>query len=227
MAYAGPLVNGSVDHDAPPSRAAAPRWLGVLVLLAVGLHALTKADDGKLAEMLWACHVATTLIGLGLLAGAPRVVAVGFLFHAAIGCPAYLLDLIVSRTTTPTSVLVHALPLAFGGLSVRRSGLPPRATLIAWGGYLALQPVSYVITDPTLNVNLAHAVWEPIAGLVPGIWTSRLINATMALTFLVTAAAIVRFWSRRRRADVGSSAARALPGRGGAAPVPAKGGMAR
>jgi hypothetical protein len=227
MAEAGHLMNASEGRAAPSSQGAAPRWLGVLVLLAVGLHALTKADNGKLAEMLWACHVATSVIGLGLLAGAPRVVAIGFLFHAAIGCPAYLVDLVVSRTTTPTSVLVHVLPLTFGGLSVRRSGLPPRAPLIAWLFYLALQPVSFVLTDPALNVNLAHAVWEPIAGLVPGVWTSRLINATMALTFLVTAAAIVRFWSGRRGADVGSSAGRALPGRDGAAPVPAKGGMAR
>jgi hypothetical protein len=226
MADAGPLTKDSRGRAAPASRSAAPRWLGVLVLLAVGLHALTKAGDGKLAEMLWACHVATTLTGIGLLAGAPRVVAIGFLFHAAIGCPAYLLDLIVSRTTTPTSVLVHALPLAFGGLSVRRSGLPPRAPLIAWIAYLALQPVSYVLTDPALNINLAHAAWEPIAGLVPGIWAARLINATMALTFLVTAAAVVRFWSGRRRADVGGSEGRALPRRDGAPPVPVKGGMA-
>jgi len=203
------------DGEPAPSPAPLPRWSGLLVLIAVGLHALTR-DEGRLQDMLWACHVATTLMGLGLLAGAPRVVAIALLFHVAIGCPAYVLDLIVSRTTTPTSVLVHVVPLAFGGYSVRRSGLPPRATLIAWIGWLALQPVSYVLTDPALNINLAHAAWEPIARLVPGVWTSRLINATMALTFLVTAAAVVRFWC---------SVGRALPQRDGG-PVPAKGGMA-
>lgn len=196
---------------APP----APRWLGVIALVAVGLHALTR-DEGKLADMLWACHVATTAMGLGFLAGARRIVAVAFLFHVAIGCPAYLLDLIVSGTTTPTSVLVHVVPLALGGYSVRRSGLPPRSTLIAWIGWIVLQLSSYLLTDPALNINLAHAPWPPLARLVPGVWASRLLNAATALTFLVTAAAIVRFWC---------AMGRPLPQRDGG-PLPAKGGMA-
>lgn len=188
-------------------RIGAPRWLGVVVLLAIALHAATKAGDGKLWEMLWACHVATTLLGLGILAGSRRVVGIGFLFHLAIGCPAFLLDVIATQTTTPTSVLVHGLPLLAGGLVVARCGLPPRAPLVAWICYLALQLVSYGLTDPALNINLAHAAWEPMARVFPGVWAARLMNAAMALTFLAAAAAIVRCW----RPQVRCRASRSLP----------------
>jgi len=48
------------------------------------------------------------------------------------------------------------------------------------------EPVSYVATDPALNVNLAHAPWPPLAGVLPSLWASWVFNAGGSLlAFLV------------------------------------------
>ncbi len=157
------------------------------MLVGLGLHALVKLRAGTpLSEMLWACHVASAVLAAGFLAGERRAVAVGFLFHLGVGLPAYLLDAVHNLTTTPTSVLVHALPLGLGGPVVRRTGLPWHALPAAWALWIAAQALTW-FTDPELNINLVHAPWGPLARLVPGAWEARALNALLALAFLSTA----------------------------------------
>lgn len=165
-----------------------PRWLGALLLAALAAHAAAKAEAGlPLVEMLWACHLASAILAVGLLLRARRAVTLGFLFHLAIGMPAFLLDILHNRTTTPTSVLVHVLPLAFGWLVVRWSGLPWSMVPAAWALWIAAQVVTYFAGDPALNVNLVHAPWGPLGGVLPGIWAARIVNALVAVAFLSTA----------------------------------------
>lgn len=155
----------------------------LLALGAYALHAAHKLEHGLFAEMLWACHVASLLIGLGILARSIPIVAVGTLFHVAVGFPAYLLDIIVLRSTTVTSVLIHTLPPLAGLALMRRESPWPRWTPLAAGSlYVALIPISRWLTDPALNVNLAFRPWSPIAGLAASPWLTWLANiAGMAL----------------------------------------------
>ena len=173
----------------------------LLVLGAYALHAAHKFEHGLFAEMLWACHVATLLIGLGLLTHNIAIVAVGTLFHVAVGFPAYLLDVIVLRSTTVTSVLIHTLP-PLAGLAVLRRGSPwPRWTPLAAGSlYVVLIPISRWLTEPALNVNLAFRPWLPIASLSASPWFTWLGNiAGMAL-----ALPVFDSWLRRWRLRYGA-----------------------
>jgi hypothetical protein len=79
------------------------RALGILVLALLAVHAV---ELDSLQELLYACHVATILIGVGLLAGSRALVGAGFLFHLAVGFPSWLLDAL-ARSTTISSVAVH------------------------------------------------------------------------------------------------------------------------
>lgn len=167
----------------------------LVVLGACALHAAHKLQHGLLAEMLWACHVASLAIGLGILAHQTWLVAVGTLFHAAVGAPAYLLDVIVLGTTTFSSVLIHVLPPLAGVMVLRRAApWPPWTPLAAGSLYLVLLPISRWCTDPALNVNLAFRPWPPLAGLSAAPWPSWLANiAGMALLL-----PLVDGWLRRR-----------------------------
>src|SRR5207249_1214343 len=89
------------------------RALGAAVLLALGVHALTKGP-GRIAEMLWACHVASALIGVGLLTGRRAAYATGTLFLVSMGLPAYAIDLLAGARTTVTAVVAHAVPIVAG-----------------------------------------------------------------------------------------------------------------
>ena len=65
------------------------RWLGWGILATLAAYAASRGP--LLPEMLWSCHAATALVGLGLVLGSRRMVAAGFLFHAALGLPGFLL----------------------------------------------------------------------------------------------------------------------------------------
>ena len=65
------------------------RWLGWGILVTLALYAASRGP--LVPEMLWSCHAATALVGLGLILDSRRLVAAGFLFHAALGFPGFLL----------------------------------------------------------------------------------------------------------------------------------------
>jgi hypothetical protein len=179
--------------------------LGLMIAGSLALHASTKGT-ALLQELLWLCHVATGLMALGLLAGAHRVVAAGFLLHVGMGTAGWLLDLVATRETTPSSVLVHVLPLVSGALELRRKGWPRGVVLPAWLFFTAWVPMSRWVTDPALNVNLSHAGWEPLAHLTGGVWLSGAFNAMAMLGgFVIANAALRRLMDRPRSVEAPST----------------------
>ena len=149
--------------------------LGALLLLALALLVRAKLAAWVGPEPLWTCHVTSALGGVGLLLRSRRLVALAFLFHVAVGAPAYALDVAVSRTTTWESALLHLLTPAATWVVARR-GLPCRTWLAAWSLYLALLPLSFLVTPPALNVNLAHGLWSPLFGRPGAAWVSWITN---------------------------------------------------
>jgi hypothetical protein len=166
-----------------------------LVLGALGLHATHKLEHQVLAEMLWACHVASFLIGVGLLAPTVWLVALGTVFHVAAGFPAYVADVIALKQTTFTSVLVHVLP-PLAGLSLLKQEAPwprfvPAATVLF---YPVMVVLSRSLTQPALNVNLAFSPWPPLAGVAPWPWVTWLLNLAMLAAFVPLADRGLRRW---------------------------------
>jgi hypothetical protein len=177
------------------------RVSGCVLFAALVLHALvTKLPYGLLPEMLFTCHVATALMAIGLLANRPALTGIGFLFHLSVGLWAYLLDVCATRTTMPTSVLVHVLPLVFGLREARRKALPRWTPLAAFGLYAILLPLSYFGTPPALNVNIAHRPWPPVARWMPALWITWTLNLTGVLVSLL-------FWDALLRRALGQRAA--------------------
>jgi hypothetical protein len=165
--------------------------LALAVLAVVALHTAHKLNQGLLSEMLWACHVASLLTGIGLLLDSLRLVAIGTVFHLAVGLPAYMLDVLVSGTTL-TSALVHSVPPLAGLAFLRRTPLPRWTMASAAGLYLALIPVSRWLTDPALNVNLAFAPYAPLRSLLGAPWISWLLNALLIVAALFAAQVVLR-----------------------------------
>jgi len=170
-------------------------WPSVLVFGVLSLHAFSKLERGHLGEMLWACHVASLLVGLGMLARQAWLVATGTLFHVGVGLPAYILDVVVLRSTTVTSVLVHVVPPLLGLRALRREQAWPRWTPLAAGAlYLCLIPASRWLTAPALNVNLAFRPWAPLATLSPSPCVSWLGNLAAMAVLLPLCDRWVRRW---------------------------------
>jgi hypothetical protein len=173
------------------------RWLALPVFVTLVAHAVHKVQAGLAQEMLWACHVASALIGLGLLVGSISLVAVGTMFHLAMGLPAYLLDWLVSGETTATSVAAHTVPPVSGLIALRLAREWPRSVPFAAGGLFVVSAlVSRLLTTPALNVNLAFAPWSPVSALGPS-WSIWAMNLGLMVGLLYFADRVVRAMCRR------------------------------
>jgi uncharacterized membrane protein len=172
-----------------------PRWVTILVVAVLVAHAfVAKMPHGLLIEMLWACHVATSLMGLGILLQKKELVIFGFSFHLGAGMWGYFFDILATRATTWTSVLVHALPLAIGFFEVRRSGLPRWAPWISFAFLISMMFVALYLTPPDLNINLAHRAWAPAERLTGALWVTWLVNIGFAGFLIFSSDWLVRKW---------------------------------
>jgi hypothetical protein len=172
---------------------AAPRWAGALVLAALAAMAWHKQRAGILPEMLWACHPAALLVGLGVLLRVPLLTEVGGLFQLGPGLVGYAIELLAMHTTTAPSLLVHVLGPLVALLQMRAGGLRASAKWLAAGYYYVLLALSYLLTPRALNVNVAfapYAALAPLYGAYP--WAHHLTNAVVLFSLLLGADALVR-----------------------------------
>ena len=151
-----------------------------------------------LPEMLWSCHAATALVGLGLITGSRRLVAAGFLFHAALGFPGFLLLVAAKQWFSAASAWVHVLPLAAGGLYLRGRELERVTVVHSWLILPVMLPISYWLTPAVLNVNLSHGPWGPVAAYFPTRWVFYLALAMVNLAALALMRAILNRWVLHR-----------------------------
>jgi hypothetical protein len=166
----------------------------VALLLAYGVE---KRRSGLWSEMLFGCHVATAILAIGLLARAPLLVGAALVFHLGIGLPSWIVYVAARKTTRPLEVLAHVLPSAAAVPATLRSGVPSGAAVVAWGGFLVLQVISYWFTPPALNVNLAHGPSPELARIVRRPWPARAVLATTGLlTMLLVEEALAHILGR-------------------------------
>jgi hypothetical protein len=186
------------------------RWgLGLALLATLALHAATKGL-ARLPELLWLCHVATVLIALGLWVTSRWLVAIGFLIHVALGMPAFLIDVAFGgERPSPTSWLVHLLPLVVGWFGLRHTGMPPRTWLAAWGTVLVTLALSILVTPPALNVNLMHGAWGPMREVLPGVWPVRVFQSLEGLGLLFGAQWLLQRAMRPRSEEHSAPASKA------------------
>ena len=179
------------------------RWLGAVVLAALVAHAISMGR-ANLPHLLWSCHVASATLAVGMLLGRRAPVAAGFLFHLAIGFPAWGMEVIATEgrfgalEVTPhilvTSALAHVLPPLTAALWLWPPRLPRSAPWWAWLIQVGMVPVARWATPPEFNINLAYSVYEPLRASFPS-WLA--FQAVASLVTLGSAVLIYGVLSRR------------------------------
>lgn len=134
-------------------------WWGVLAIAFYAVHAGVHLREHHPEDLLWACHVATVLVGLGLIFRSAVLNAVGFVW-LVMGNAMWLLDLAGGGAFLPTSLLTHVGGLALSIVGLRAFGFPRHVWWKSVLAFLALQEVCRWITPAAANVNVAFAVWS-------------------------------------------------------------------
>ncbi len=166
------------------------RRLALAVLATLLFHTVVKARLGTLPELLWGCNVASFLIAAGLWLGEARLVGPAFLWHLAVGEPAYVWGALQAGHTGWTSILAHSVPTVCAFLFLRRRGLPRSAPYLALLLFVALVPLSFAFTPPALNVNMAHQRLDVLQARFPGLWSYRAVFSAGMLALLLVGDAL-------------------------------------
>lgn len=135
------------------------RALGFLPLAFFAAYLLMVCGEGRAGESLWMCHVANALLGCALLFGWPKLARIAVAW-IVIGIPLWLIDAWVIRAIEPVSILSHFGGLAVGLYALSAVRMRENPWLSGLVSFLAIQQLSRWVTDPGLNVNLAHQVYE-------------------------------------------------------------------
>lgn len=160
---------------------------GMVMLLLLAILAVQKTRDGLAPELLWMCHVTSTMLALGLVTNAAPLIATGFLCQGAIALPAYVLHVATGGHTSVASFLLHVSAPLLGAMAWRGRGLPASVPLAALAVYQLLIALSQAFTPESMNVNLAFRPWDPLAGFLPSGWPIRVLNLLLMLAQLYAA----------------------------------------
>ena len=133
--------------------------LGIVAVASYAAHAAVHLSRGEPQDLLWACHIATLLVGIGLVFRSPAMNAIGLLW-ACFGTPLWILDLATGGEWMPTAFLTHAAALVCGVIGVRRLGMPRAATFKAMAAFAPLWAVTRAVTPAWANVNVAFFVYQ-------------------------------------------------------------------
>ena len=138
------------------------RWYGRLLISCFALHLANCYWRGHWSDALWACHIATLSLGVGLLSGNATAAGIGALC-LVVGAPLWLIDVSLGASLVSTSILTHAFGWAIALIYLlRRQSVPGLwwKTLFALG---LLQACSRLATPPQQNVNAAFDVYPSVA----------------------------------------------------------------
>jgi hypothetical protein len=80
-------------------------WHGLLALAGFAIHAGYQVWHGRPEDLLWACHIAAAIVGVGLLVGSAATNAVGVLL-LIVGVPLWLLELSMGASSIPLPCLL-------------------------------------------------------------------------------------------------------------------------
>jgi len=140
-------------------RSAKTSIAGAVAILCYGIHAAFHLSRGEPQDLLWACHIAALLVGLGLLFRSAELNATGLLW-SSFGTALWILDLATGGEWIPTALLTHVGALAFGILGVRQLGMPRHAAFKATAAFVPLWALTRAVTPAWANVNVAFSVYQ-------------------------------------------------------------------
>jgi hypothetical protein len=122
--------------------------------------------NGHPEHALWACHVGTLAVGLGMILGWPEGTGAGLLW-LSVGVPMWIYAILTGEAFIPTAALTHVGGAILGIVGARDMGFSRGTWWKAGAGLAALNLLCRSITPPAENVNLAFSVWPGWERLFP------------------------------------------------------------
>jgi hypothetical protein len=156
-----------------------PAWarkhLGWIPLAFLAWAFVDFVQTDTLPDALWMCNLANLILGVGLLVNSAKMIWIATL-ALILGAPLWFWDAILGAHVHPHSFFTHVVSAGLGVWVLRDKPRFQHAWLATLGLGVALQVVTHFVTPAAMNVNVSHAPFHAVAGIVPSFAVYSVIN---------------------------------------------------
>ncbi len=159
---------------------------GVLAITFYLIYAIYFSYYNNFLNMLWVCHTACLIVGIGLLGNSPNINGIGFLW-LIFGVPMWILNVLSGESVFITSIFTHVGGLVISIIGLIILGLPRFSWIVSSIAMVGLFIISKLITPPELNINLAFSVWKGWETMFPSyFWYITMLTAEfIVISFII------------------------------------------
>jgi hypothetical protein len=140
------------------------RLVGLLPLTFFLAQAIHYWRAGGMGNLLWMCNVGNLLLAIGLFINHRELIRATAIWTIP-GLLIWIRYVLFEYDFVISSALAHVGAIIVAVIVLRRVRMDRIAWVYAFVWYLFLQLVSRLLTDPRLNVNVAHRIqtgWENV-----------------------------------------------------------------
>lgn len=161
---------------------ALPRWFRLSGLIPLGFFVIRLVDYinwGTPSQIWWSCHVANLMLAVGMLLSNLLLIRLATLW-LLLGLPPWGLDMALTKIVWPSSLLTHLGGAVLAVLVLAKVRMARGVWWLALLWFVALQLLSYWLTDPKYNVNAAFHGYGPTQYWFGSVWQYWLVNTGLA-----------------------------------------------
>lgn len=140
------------------------RLLGLVPIGFFLAHFYYYWTHGGVGHMLWMCNLATAVLGIGMIVGFAPLIRLAVIWLIP-GLGLWFWFVVMEGGWLWTSFFSHVGGLSIGLLALREVGAGRWTWLYSTIWYVAVQQLCRMVTDPELNVNVAHRPYEGFEGM--------------------------------------------------------------
>ena len=159
------------------------RLLGILPLIFFLVQTIHYWRYGGMGNLLWICNVGNVLLGIGLLLGRRELIRIAAIWTIP-GLGIWIRYVLLASGFYFSTTLAHVGGIAVGLIALHRVRMDRLAWIHAVAWSLLTQLAARLLTEPELNVNLAHRIqpgWENIFNSYWKFWLVLLLVTALVL----------------------------------------------
>ncbi|HMJ26081.1 MAG TPA: hypothetical protein VK475_09645 [Pyrinomonadaceae bacterium] len=173
------------------------RLMGLLPLAFFLAQTIHYWRVGGMGNLLWMCNVGNLLLAIGLLLNQRELIRAAAIWTIP-GLVIWIRYVLFEYDFVISSALAHVGGIIVGLIVLRRVRMDRIAWVYAFVWYLFMQLAGRLMTDPRLNVNLAHRVqtgWENVFSSYWKFWV--VLTALVGLCLWGEGLVLARIWPAR------------------------------
>ncbi|MDX6558944.1 MAG: hypothetical protein QOF72_1993 [Blastocatellia bacterium] len=159
------------------------RLIGLLPLIFFLAQTIHYWRVGGMGNLLWMCNIGNLVLAAGLFLGHRELIRAAAIWTIP-GLAIWIRYVLFEYDFVVSSALAHVGGIIVALIVLRRVRMDRRAWVYAFVWYLFMQIASRLVTDPRLNVNVAHRIQTGWENAFSSYWKFWIVMTTLVVSCL-------------------------------------------